>query len=397
MRLIAVAFFTLILNLSNLYAGAAPGGRLVVPGNLKGKAIPIAIEGYTGEAAAVLKFDLEVMGCVKVPGAEAAFVLSGSNTGAVKGALRDAAGNFAFNRNFQGGSLRQQAHALSNDVIMALTGVRGIADTRILYKMKTGRRSDEVYVADYDGHKPVAITGDNTLVASPRWAPGNDLAYYTSWMKIGGVENTTVVKHDLSNGKRTIFSRYRGLNTGGSMSQQGSVGLVLSRGNQTDLYIAPPGWGFETDFKHGRHPVRITNDKIEESGLNWSPDGSWLCFCRGLQGLYKVPAQGGNPVRIRTAGAFRPSEPDWSPDGQKIAFTSQGGRFFTIFVVSAAGGQVEKICDGEDPSWAANSRNIIFTRRGVNKRQLAIVDVVTKRVKLLPALTGSASQPDWQH
>ena len=158
MRLIAVAFFTLILNLSNLYAGAAPGGRLVVPGNLKGKAIPIAIEGYTGEAAAVLKFDLEVMGCVKVPGAEAAFVLSGSNTGAVKGALRDAAGNFAFNRNFQGGSLRQQAHALSNDVIMALTGVRGIADTRILYKMKTGRRSDEVYVADYDGHKPVAIT-----------------------------------------------------------------------------------------------------------------------------------------------------------------------------------------------------------------------------------------------
>jgi len=31
----------------------------------------------------------------------------------------------------------------------------------------------------------------------------------------------------------------------------------------------------------------------------------------------------------------------------------------------------------------------------VNKRQLAIVDVPTKQVKILPAFVGSASQPAW--
>ena len=53
------------------------------------------------------------------------------------------------------------------------------------------------------------------------------------------------------------------------------------------------------------------------------------------------------------------------------------------------------VAAGEAPTWAPNSRNLIFTRRGVNKRQLAIVDVPTKQVKILPAFVGSASQPAW--
>jgi TolB protein len=101
-------------------------------------------------------------------------------------------------------------------------------------------------------------------------------------------------------------------------------------------------------------------------------------------------------IRIPTPGAINPSGAAWSPDGKSIAFTSQAGKFFNIFVVSVNGGKAELITAGEGPSWAPNNRNLIFTRRGVNKRSLAIVDVPTKQVKILPAVRGSASQPDWQ-
>ena len=145
--------------------------------------------------------------------------------------------------------------------------------------------------------------------------------------------------------------------------------------------------------------MRVTATAEGESSPVWSPDGHWLCFATRVNGrrmLVKVAAQGGPMIRVPTPGAINPSDPAWSPDGKFLAFTSQAGKFFNLYVMPVAGGEPKLITAGEDPSWAANSRNIIFTRRGVNKRQLGIVDVPTKQVKIVPAIAGSASQPDWQ-
>jgi|TARA_B100001971_G_scaffold84562_1_gene77832 TolB protein len=383
-----------------LHAGAVinPGGALPVVGDAQNKLIPMAIKGYDGEVARVLKFDLEVMGCKIVPEGDAAHLLEGGNRNFVRGILKDAAGNFRFNQRYNGGNLRQQAHALSNDVIKAIMGHNGIAHTRILYKMKTGPRAEEFFVSDYDGHQPKALTADNVLAALPRWAPGNGEVFYTSWMNIGGVENTTVIRHKMNNGVRTVFSRFKGLNTGGAVSPQGEVAMVLSRGKNPDIWVAPAGWNFLKD-KKGKQLKQMCRTREAESGPAWSPDGKWLCFATRANGrriLVKVAAAGGNMIRIPTPGAINPSGAAWSPDGKSIAFTSQAGKFFNIFVVSVNGGKAELITAGEGPSWAPNNRNLIFTRRGVNKRSLAIVDVPTKQVKILPAVRGSASQPDWQ-
>ena len=387
----------LFLNVSFLKGEAlGSGGNLQVVGEARNKLIPLALSGYSGEVATVLKFDLEVMGCKIVPEAEASFVLKGAAEGAVKGALSDKAGNFGFNRRYAGGSMRDQAHALSNDTIQALTGKSGIAQTRILFKMKTGQRAEEIFLSDFDGHKPVALTNDKTLVGSPKWSPDNSEVYYTSWLKRGGIENTTVIRQNMKTGVRDVMARYRGLNTGGALSPQGFLAIILSKGGSPDVYVAPPTWEFMKNLK-GEGLNRICVTKEEESGVGWSPDGQWLCFAtraRGKRMLVKVAAQGGNMMRVPTNGVLNPSEPSWSPDGKWIAFTSQMGGF-NVCVIPSRGGEAKVIASGEGPTWAPNSRNLIFTRRGVNKRGLAIVDVPTKQVKILPAFVGSASQPAW--
>ena len=243
---------------------------------------------------------------------------------------------------------------------------------------------------------------DKSIVENPLWTPDHSGLFYTSWMTIGGLQNTTVVKHDLKTGKREVFSRFKGLNTGGAMASQGSVALILSKGGATDLYLAPKKWEFLKDIP-GKNLFRGTRTREEVSSPSWSPDGRWVTFATIVKGRYvlvKVAVGGGPMIEIPTKGAFRPTQPCWSPDGKWITFTQQRGKNFNIGVVEATGGSAVIFSDfqGEDPAWAANSRNIIFTRRagGVNKKRMAILDVPTKQVKMLPAFAGGVGQPAWQ-
>src|SRR6266852_209292 len=72
-------------------------------------------------------------------------------------------------------------------------------------------------------------------------------------------------------------------------------------------------------------------------------------------------------------------EPDWSPDGKWIAFTVQF-RDFEIAVVPAGGGSATLLVEGEDPSWAPNSRTLIYARRQGGRYVLSLLDVPTKQV-----------------
>jgi len=382
--------------------GIGDNTALVVGTNDFSKMVPIALQGYTGEVASVLKFDLEVQGFRLVDEAQARYVLKGKNTGSVIGALVDANKGSYFNKTYSGGSTRLQAHTLSDDVVRAVHGIPGIGKTKIMYRMVTGKRAREIMVSDFDGHKPVALTGDNRLCGAPSWAPGNRKVFYTSYMTRRGIENPTILAHDLGSGNREVVSRYNGLNTGATMSRDGRLAFILSRGGSTDVYVANPGWTSSTDPK-GQQLIRITRTREEVSSPTWSPDGQWICFATRIKGrpmLVRASSRGGPMIQIPTVGVTRPSEPAWSPDGQWIAFTAPGGGF-KICVVRANGGEARILARGEDPSWAPNSRTLLFTRRysqgGVNKRGLALLDVETKRVKLLPSVAGSASQAAWAH
>lgn len=67
-----------------------------------------------------------------------------------------------------------------------------------------------------------------------------------------------------------------------------------------------------------------------------SPDGSTIAFAYKGD-LYCVPANGGEARQLTTHAAYD-SQPIWSPDGKKIAFTSNREGSQDVYVISAKGG-----------------------------------------------------------
>jgi TolB protein len=99
---------------------------------------------------------------------------------------------------------------------------------------------------------------------------------------------------------------------------------------------------------------------------------------------------------LNIGGLRGATEPDWSPDGKYIAFTRMGGgKNFEIYRVDAAGGVAERIGEGEDPSWAPNSRTLAVIRRQGNTRKLSLLDAFTKQAKDVKTISGSCGQPSW--
>jgi TolB protein len=350
------------------------------------KPVPVSLEGFTGEGAQVLKFDLYVQGFTFVGPDTAQYIIKGSDAGNITGSLADKfAKNTLFSKSYNGASLRRQAHAFADDVVAAIRNTKPIGGSKIAYKSQSTAGAGEIFVSDFDGFGAQPATSDGAIVARPAWLPGRLALYYTSYVR----GNPDIFFHSLSSGQRRVFAGYSGLNTSAAASPDGSkVAMVLSKMG------SPNVWVCNAD---GSDLRRLTKG-IEDSSPCWSPDGQTICFAAKINArrvLAKVSAGGGEVQRLSTAGASNPTEPDWSPDGKWIAFTSQAGDF-SVCVVSADGkvGPVTLVA-GQNPSWSANSRTLVYNRGPAGHQRLAVLDVFTKQTRDCHAASGSNSEPAW--
>jgi len=375
--------------------GQGDQGPIVIPrlGNTFGmRPVPVSIEGFTGEVAEAIKWDLYVQGYSFVPSTEAQYVIKGNNNGSITGSLTDRyAKKELLSRNYPGGA-RSSAHAFAEDIVEAITGKPGIsalrgATAKIAFKVQpNGIGPGEIYVSDFDGRNAQAATADKAIVAAPTWVPGKMAVCYNSYAL---EHNPYILYHDLSTRERKAIARYGGSSISPSVSPDGTkVAMVLSKGGQPNIYVANiDGTGVH----------QLTSD-VEDSSPCWSPDGMWIYFATKVserRTLARVSIAGGDIQKISTTGAPNPSEPDISPDGKWIAFTSQSSSYFNICVVPIEGGTPVVVAAGEDPSWAPNSRTLVCAKRTNERYTLSVLDVFTKQFKDIARISGSDSEPAW--
>ena len=108
--------------------------------------------------------------------------------------------------------------------------------------------------------------------------------------------------------------------------------------------------------------TRLTFDSGLQSGATWSPDGRFIAYSSDRGGKFDIYVQqvgSTNPARVTT----RPGhnwQPDWSPDGNQIAFRAEG-EGGGLFVVPALGGPERTIASfGYYPRWSPDGRRILF-------------------------------------
>jgi len=232
--------------------------------------ILIAADGVTGEAYDVLHFDLYVQGFKFVSPDTAQYVIHGSENGGVGGSLTDVvARKVLFSRNYNGAGSRRLAHAFADDIVFAVTGVKGIGQTQIAFKSQAADGTGEIFVADFDGRNAQAITHDNVIVARPAWVPGRMAMYYNSY-KLG---NPDIYYNNLATGERRVIARYGGSNISPAVSPDGSkVAMVLSKGGSPNIYVCAA---------NGSNLRQLTHS-VEDSSPCWSPNREW---CRPRAGM----------------------------------------------------------------------------------------------------------------
>ena len=352
--------------------------------------VPISLSGFSGEVDSTLRFDLFFMGFEFVSPDKARYNIQNNNSSGVGASVTDPLQRkMIYNKAFNGGAPRKQAHALADDLALALTQKPGIAQTRIACKVQmTGSGAGEIFIADYDGFNLTAVTKDNAICAAPCWAGRNQLFYMSHKL----ADKPDILAHNLGSGSRHAVARHPGLNASPAVSPDGkSLAMILSKSGSPNLYVS------DLD---GGNLRRLTTTKDGESSPCWSPDSKTICFTSrssGKPALYTIPATGGAMTRL-PLGVSNPTEPDWSPDGKFIVFTSLTGSGFQIYLVPMDGprqGTVEPLTAGEDPVWAPNSRAVMFVRTVNYRRVLMLLDAHTKVAKEIARIPGSASQPSW--
>lgn len=172
---------------------------------------------------------------------------------------------------------------------------------------------------------------------------------------------------------------------------------------------------------YGLQPVDIYTANADGTGLKrilhndyinwqatWSPDGTKIAFASNMNGgtnhendnfnIYLMNADGSHIQQI-TRGPDTTWQPTWSPDGTKIAYSTNRTGYFHIWYKTLATGVTTQVTSGRDtdayPDWAPSGTKIAFTRLTGTNEDVWVKVIGGDSAWRVTSQKGVDSWPSW--
>jgi len=288
--------------------------------------------------------------------------------------------------------LKQLAHYISDGIYEEITGLKGVASTRLLYvteEFSGGISQFKLNVADADGSNEQILLRSNEPIISPSWSPDSKKVAYVSFET--GMAKVFI--QNIATGKREIILENKFQISSPSWSPNGKfMSLTLYQDGNAEIYIL--------NLKN-KNLTRLTNHYSIDTESSWSPNGLKIMFTSGRSGspqLYEINLKKFNakPQRITFEGNYN-AKGSYLPNGEGVVFVHRKNSNFQIalkyfnenFVRPLTNSQLD-----ESPSISANGNVIIYA---ISENEIGLLAGVTlsgARFRL-PIKKGEVREPSW--
>jgi Tol biopolymer transport system component len=246
---------------------------------------------------------------------------------------------------------------------------------------KAGNESKAEAMIDIDSSSPIAISsGEFTELTpsdvdwnygTPAWSPtGDKIAFYSDE---GGTEDLWVMSPDGQNRSRltrsTDIKRHPSWSPSGNMLVYESLPAI----NKSQP-SKPEQWKLWLIGSDGKNARQITSGDGSDTNPSWSPDGSAIAFDSNVDGNYNIRLitninkviTGASPQYAKlTDSRWDNRNPEWSPDGSKIIFQSNGKGSWDIMEIGVDGTNLNTVVatqsDEIDPDWSSDGKWILYS------------------------------------
>ena len=212
----------------------------------------------------------------------------------------------------------------------------------------------------------------------------------------------------LTDGEYTATATQR--DAAGNQATSAPLTFTVGAGPLPDIsFLRPPGLGgglndVLTMRLDGADLESVIASPEHETAFAWAPDGRRFAFVVG--GDLYVQDLEGNRTRLTTTPELFEADPDWSPDGQTIAFgRSDSLAFLGIYLIDPDGTNEHFLAnsvEGANPSWSPDGTEIVMDKRLIpsqlgqpDRSDLWIVEADGTGSRPLRTLGDSQVEADW--
>jgi Tol biopolymer transport system component len=264
---------------------------------------------------------------------------------------------------------------------------------KIVYTSKWDGEAD-IYSMDVLGKSIFNITHDKTTGArtdvQPVWSPsGQYVAFERQYAKGGGADLMVVDAYG-TNLHALAPSLFPGTwNCHPSWSEDDVVFFTSNRSGHFELYsIGANGKGLTRLTK--------TESTVQNLAPAVSPDGKAVVYYRtgngplGMTGLYLLKVGSGTSVNLTwTFQGHSDFDPAWSPDGRRIAFTSDRMGSNDIWMVNTDGTNLVRLTSSKfseaHPAFSPDGRQLAFVSDRTGATEIFTLDLAGS--SLIPQVT----------